>query len=62
MGISEFVRTFIVEEIDGLERGRLNSKRRQNILREKNIARILTEFEGLTQAQKSADYSSISSK
>ena len=52
MGISEFVRTFIVEEIDGLERGRLNSKRRQTILREKNIAQILTEFEGLTQAQK----------
>ena len=62
MGISEFVQTFIktdrfhsqklVEETDGLEKGRLNSKRRQTILREKNIAQILTEFEGLTQAQK----------
>ena len=42
----------LVEEKDGLEKGRLNSKRRQTILREKNIAQILTEFEGLTQAQK----------
>ena len=42
----------LVEETDGLEKGRLNSKRRQTILREKNIAQILTEFEGLTQAQK----------
>ena len=42
----------LVEETDGLEKGRLNSKRRQTILREKNIAQILTEFEGLTQAKK----------
>ena len=42
----------LVEETDGLEKGRLNSKRRQTILREKNIAQILTEFEGQTQAQK----------
>ena len=32
----------LVEETDGLEKGRLNSKRRRTILREKNIAQILT--------------------
>ena len=42
----------LVEETDGLEKGRLNTKRRQTLLREKNISQILTEFESLTQAQK----------
>ena len=42
----------LVEETDGLEKGRLNTKRRQTLLREKNISQILTEFESLTQAKK----------
>ena len=42
----------LLEETDGFEKGRLNTKRRQTLLREKNISQILTEFESLTQAQK----------
>ena len=52
----------LVEETGGLEKGRLNTKRRQTLLREKNISQILTEFEILTQAQKSTVYSSIFQK
>ena len=42
----------IVEETDGLEKGRLNLKRRRTLLREKNILQVLTQFESLTQTQK----------
>ena len=41
-----------VEATDGLKHGRLNSKRRQTILRENNIFDILKKFESLTQSDK----------
>ena len=39
---------------DGLENGRMNSKRRETILRETNIYDILTKYEALTQSEKIA--------
>ena len=44
----------LIEATDGLEKGRLNSKRRQTILRENNIFDILKKFESLTQSEKLA--------
>ena len=44
----------VVEATDGLEKGRLNSKRRKTILRENNIYEILTNFESLSQSEKIA--------
>ena len=44
----------VVEATDGLEKGRLHSKRRQTILRENNIFDILKKFESLTQSEKIA--------
>ena len=44
----------LVEATDGLEKGRLHSKRRQTILRENNICDILKKFESLTQSEKIA--------
>ena len=44
----------LVEATDGLEKGRLHSKRRQTILRENNIFGILKKFESLTQSEKIA--------
>ena len=40
----------LIEATDGLEMGRLNSKRRQTILRKNNIFDILKKFESLTQS------------
>ena len=42
----------VVQSTDGLEKGRLNGKRRKTILRESNIYEILTGFESLSQTQK----------
>ena len=39
---------------DGLENDRMNSKRRETILRETNIFDILTKYEALTQSEKIA--------
>ena len=44
----------VIEATDGLEKGRLNSKRRKTILRENNIFDILKKFESLTQSEKIA--------
>ena len=44
----------LVVATDGLEKGRLHSKRRQTILRENNICDILKKFESLTQSEKIA--------
>ena len=44
----------LIEATDGLEKGRLNSKRRQTILRENNIFDILKKFQSLTQSEKLA--------
>ena len=44
----------LIEATDGLEMGRLNSKRRQTILRKNNIFDILKKFESLTQPEKIA--------
>ena len=44
----------LIEATDGLEMGRLNSKRRQTILRKNNIFDILKKFESLTQSEKIA--------
>ena len=44
----------LVEATDGLEKGRLHSKRRQTILRQNNIYEILKKFESLTQTEKIA--------
>ena len=44
----------VIEATDGLEKGRLNSKRIQTILRENNIFDILKKFESLTQSEKIA--------
>ena len=52
----------LVEETDGLEKGRLNTKRRQTLLREKNISQIFTEFESPTQAQKNRPFTVPSSR
>ena len=42
----------IVQSTDGLENGRMNSKRRQTLLRESNIYDILVNFESLSQSEK----------
>ena len=42
----------VVEATDGLEKGRLNSKRRQTISRQNDIFDILKRFESLTQTEK----------
>ena len=42
----------VVEATDGLEKGRLNSKRRKTILRKNNIFDILKKFESLSQSEK----------
>ena len=44
----------LIEATDGLLKGRLNSKRRQTILRQNNIYEILKKFESLTQTEKIA--------
>ena len=44
----------VVKATDGLEKGRLNSKRRQTILRENYIFGILKKFESLTQTEKNS--------
>ena len=44
----------VIEATDGLEKCRLNSKRRKTILRENNIFDILKKFESLTQSEKIA--------
>ena len=44
----------VVEATDGLEKGRLHSKRRQTTLRENNIFDILKKFESLAQSEKIA--------
>ena len=45
----------VVESTDGLENGRLNSKRRQTILREKNIYDILVTYERYSSLEKIAN-------
>ena len=42
----------ILQSTDGLENGRMNSKRRQTLLRESNIYDILVNFESLSQSEK----------
>ena len=49
----------VIEATDGLEKGRLNSKRRKTILRENNIFDILKKFESLTQSEKIPPHSFI---
>ena len=49
----------LIEATDGLLKGRLNSKRRQTILRQNNIYEILKKFESLTQTEKLPPYSFI---
>jgi len=44
----------LIEATDGLLKGRLNSKRRQTILRQNNIYEILKKFESLSQTEKIA--------
>ena len=44
----------LVQSTDGLEKGRLHSKRRKTILRETDIFDILTKYEGLSQTTKIA--------
>ena len=44
----------VVEATDGLEKGRLNSKRRKTILRENNIFDIIKKFESISQSEKNA--------
>jgi hypothetical protein len=44
----------VIGATDGLEKGRLNSKRRKTILRENNIFDILKKFDSLTQSEKIA--------
>ena len=44
----------LVQSTDGLEKGRLHSKRRKTIFRETDIFDILTKYEGLSQTSKIA--------
>ena len=48
----------LIESTDGLLKGRLNSKRRQTILRQNNIYEILKKFESLSQTEKIASLQS----
>ena len=49
----------LIEATDGFEKGRLNSKHRQTILRKNNIFDILKKIESLTNLKKLPTYSFI---